>query len=200
MRKKQAAKRVPSWKATLLDVLTEKVKFPRETGDLHWHYAYEVNNLIDGRRSVLDIYRIVRAAALSAGEWYYGKVELSEVNQLLAGPRKGRRHQHSGAVKKGCQACRIRLLSKIARHGSEAVKESRSSAPPAWFLCRAFSARFVYVDFSPASRPGLFSYRPLRASFSICHYRPCGPVSPSVTTGRCGLNLRQWFSTNCAAS
>ena len=80
---KQAAKHVPSWKATLLDVVTEKVKFPRETGDLHWHYAYEVDNLIDGKRSALDIYRIVRAASLSAGEWYYGKVELSEVNRML---------------------------------------------------------------------------------------------------------------------
>ena len=80
---KQAAKRVPSWKATLLDVVTEKVKLPRETGDMHWHYAYEVSNLIDGKRSVLDIYRVVRAASLSAGEWYYGKVELPEVNRLL---------------------------------------------------------------------------------------------------------------------
>jgi hypothetical protein len=80
---KKAAKHVPSWKATLLDIVTEKVKFPRETGDLHWHYAYEVSNLIDGKRSVLDIYRIVRAASLSAGEWYYGKVELPEVNRLL---------------------------------------------------------------------------------------------------------------------
>ena len=85
---KQAAKRVPSWKATLLDVLTEKVKLPGETEALHWHYAFEVRNLIDGRRSVLDIYRIVRAASLSAGEWYYGKVELSGVNQLLAGLEK----------------------------------------------------------------------------------------------------------------
>jgi hypothetical protein len=89
---KQAAKRVPSWKATLLDTVTEKVKLPRESGELHWHYAYEVSNLIDSRRSALEIYRIVRAASLSAGEWYYGKVELSEVNRLLESLEK------SGAI------------------------------------------------------------------------------------------------------
>ncbi len=98
----RAAKRVPSRKATLLDVVTEKVKFPRETGDLHWHYAYEVNNLIDGKRSVLDIYRIVRAASLSAGEWYYGKVELSEVSRLLDSLEK------SGAIEFRGQATQPR--------------------------------------------------------------------------------------------
>jgi len=98
----QAGKRVPSWKATLLDVVTEKVKLPREAGNLHWHYVYEVGNLVDGRRSVLDIYRIVRAASLSAGEWYYGKVELSEVNRLLESLEK------SGAIKFWGQATQPR--------------------------------------------------------------------------------------------
>ena len=98
----QAGKRVPSWKATLLDVVTEKVKLPREAGNLHWHYVYEVGNLVDGRRSVLDIYRIVRAASLSAGEWYYGKVELSEVNRLLESLEK------SGAIEFRGQATQPR--------------------------------------------------------------------------------------------
>jgi len=79
----QAAGRIPAWKASLLDIQTEKVRLPRGMEDLHGHYAFEVNNLIDGKRSVLDIYRIVRAAALSAGDWYYGSVELAGVNKLL---------------------------------------------------------------------------------------------------------------------
>ena len=79
----QAAARIPAWKASLLDIQTEKVRLPRGGEDLHGHYAFEVNNLIDGKRSVLDIYRIVRAAALSAGDWYYGTVELAGVNKLL---------------------------------------------------------------------------------------------------------------------
>jgi hypothetical protein len=79
----KAAARIPAWKASLLDIQTEKVKLPRGGEDLHGHYAFEVNNLIDGKRSVLDIYRIVRAAALSAGDWYYGSVELAGVNKLL---------------------------------------------------------------------------------------------------------------------
>ena len=79
----QAAARIPAWKASLLDIQTEKVRLPRGMEDLHGHYVFEVNNLIDGKRSVLDIYRIVRAAALSAGDWYYGSVELGAVNKLL---------------------------------------------------------------------------------------------------------------------
>jgi hypothetical protein len=79
----QAAARIPAWKASLLDIQTEKVRLLRGVEDMHWHYAFEVNNLIDGKRSVLDIYRIVRAAALSAGDWYYGSVELAGVNKLL---------------------------------------------------------------------------------------------------------------------
>ena len=84
----QAEARIPAWKASLLDIQTEKVRLPRGVEDLHWHYAFEVNNLIDGKRSVLDIYRIVRAAALSAGDWYYGPVELSAVDKLVDGLEK----------------------------------------------------------------------------------------------------------------
>ncbi len=80
---KLAAVRIPAWKVSLLDIQTNKVKLPRGVEDLHWHYAFEVNNLIDGKRSVLDVYRIVRAAALSAGDWYYGSVELTAVNKLV---------------------------------------------------------------------------------------------------------------------
>jgi hypothetical protein len=89
---KQAAARAPAWKASLLDILTEKIKFPQSAGDLHGHYILEINNLIDGRRSILDIYRMVRAAALSAGDWYYGPVEFGTVRQYIESMEK------SGAI------------------------------------------------------------------------------------------------------
>jgi len=50
-------------------------------------------------------------------------------------------------------------------------------------MCRAFGARFVDVDFSPALRPGLFTggpYGPHFPSVTIC---PRGPHSPSVIIG-----------------
>jgi hypothetical protein len=80
---KKAAVRVPSWKATLLEVQTEKVKLPDGPDGLHGHYVFEVRNLIDGKRSVLEIYEKVRAAALSAGEWYYGPVQLAQVSGYI---------------------------------------------------------------------------------------------------------------------
>jgi hypothetical protein len=88
----QAAARAPAWKASLLDILTEKIKLPQAGSDMHWHYIFEINNLIDGRRSILDIYRIVRAAALSAGDWYYGPVEFGVVKQHIE------RMEKSGAI------------------------------------------------------------------------------------------------------
>lgn len=89
---KRAATLIPAWKASLLDTVTEKVRVPADVEGLHWHYAFEVCNLIDARRSALEIYRMVRAASLSAGEWYYGPVELTAVLKLLEGAEK------SGAI------------------------------------------------------------------------------------------------------
>ncbi len=52
--------------------------------------AKECYCLVDGRRSYLDIYRAVQAEAISVGEFYYGKVTASAVQDLL-----------NGAVEKG---------------------------------------------------------------------------------------------------
>lgn len=79
----EAGQQVPAWKISLLDALTNVVNVPRGIQGLHGHYAFEIRNLIDGKRSVLDIYHTVRAAALSAGEWYYGPVEFETVTQYL---------------------------------------------------------------------------------------------------------------------
>ena len=56
-------------------------------------YQTEVRNLVDGERTVLDIYRTVRAASLSTGEWYYGPVELDDVVAVLEASEK------SGAIR-----------------------------------------------------------------------------------------------------
>ncbi len=58
--------------------------------ELHPIMAKECYCFVDGKRSFLDIYRAVRAEALSGGEFYYGKVTMSSVKELL-----------SGAVEKG---------------------------------------------------------------------------------------------------
>ena len=56
-------------------------------------YQTEVRNLVDGERTVLDIYRTVRAASLSTGEWYYGPVERDDVVSVLEASEK------SGAIR-----------------------------------------------------------------------------------------------------
>jgi hypothetical protein len=84
----KAGARTPSWKMTLLEMQSETAKRPEPPENLHWHYAFEAMNLIDGKRSVLDIYRVTRAAALSAGTWYYGPVELADITQFLEGMEK----------------------------------------------------------------------------------------------------------------
>jgi hypothetical protein len=50
---------------------------------LHPVMVRECYGFIDGKRSFLDIYRAVHAEALSAGEFYYGKVRPNEVRGLL---------------------------------------------------------------------------------------------------------------------
>jgi hypothetical protein len=58
----------------------EKVK-PVE--GLHPMMRFETLNFADGRRSAYEIYEIVAAEALSAGEWYYGKVTAADVLEVL---------------------------------------------------------------------------------------------------------------------
>ena len=44
---------------------------------------FEVLNFADGRRSAFEVYEAVAAEALSAGEWYYGRVTPADVLELL---------------------------------------------------------------------------------------------------------------------
>jgi len=55
---------------------------------LHGLMKWEALNYVDGKRSMLEIYRIVRAESLSAGEWYYGTVTPEDVEALFAAAEK----------------------------------------------------------------------------------------------------------------
>jgi hypothetical protein len=50
---------------------------------LHSLMAFEVMNLVDGRRTALDIYQLVAAQAREAGEHYYGTVAAESVQRYL---------------------------------------------------------------------------------------------------------------------
>jgi hypothetical protein len=52
--------------------------------NLHNLMAFEVANAVDGRRSGLDIYRLVAAEAQAAGSYYYGTVSPEAVERHLA--------------------------------------------------------------------------------------------------------------------
>ena len=63
----------------------DRIECPKS---LHGLMQWEALNYVDGKRSILDIYRIVRAEALSAGEWYYGKVTLEDIEALFTAAEK----------------------------------------------------------------------------------------------------------------
>jgi hypothetical protein len=55
----------------------------RSIDGLHSMMRFEVYNLADGRRNALEVYDAVSAEALSAGEWYYGRVKPADVLEAL---------------------------------------------------------------------------------------------------------------------
>jgi hypothetical protein len=79
---KTAAAEVPRNVEPLRDYLTNggNIVGPQTLSPV---MTFEAMNYVDGHRSVLDIYKAVRAESLSAGEWYYGKVTLEDVVQLF---------------------------------------------------------------------------------------------------------------------
>jgi len=79
---KSAAQSVPEWTGPL-DETMEKLRGQTSVAGIGSPYNFETRNLVDGKRSVLDIYRIVRAESLAAGEWYYGPVTLDKVKEVL---------------------------------------------------------------------------------------------------------------------
>ena len=55
----------------------------RRGGALHPMLRFEALNFADGRRSAFEVYEAVAAEALSAGEWYYGRVTPKDVLEVL---------------------------------------------------------------------------------------------------------------------
>jgi hypothetical protein len=79
---KELALRVPV-NIDSLDDYFKKRGWSAGSPDLHPIMAKECFCFVDGKRSFLDIYRAVQAEALSAGEFYYGRVTLEAVERLL---------------------------------------------------------------------------------------------------------------------
>jgi len=77
-----AAEKVPSNVSSLEDYFTNRRKVSVETG-LHRLMRDEVYNFVDGKRSYFDIYKAVRAQAMTTGSWYYWTVSLADVVKLL---------------------------------------------------------------------------------------------------------------------
>ena len=71
---------VPSGDVAAIQDALEKVK-PVE--GLHAMMRFETWNFADGRRSAYEVYEAVSAEALSAGEWYYGRVRPADVLETL---------------------------------------------------------------------------------------------------------------------
>lgn len=80
------AAQVPTRIASTVEYLDKRDAMKPIPG-LHGLMSYEALNLADGARSIRDIYRILRAQSLAAGEWYYGKVTPEVVEQLFENAR-----------------------------------------------------------------------------------------------------------------
>ncbi|MCX6559941.1 MAG: M28 family peptidase [Candidatus Aminicenantes bacterium] len=79
---REMAGKVPINVASLDEYFSKRgwgVSFP----GLHPIIAKECYAFVDGRRSYLDIFRAVQAEAMTAGEFYYGRVEADRVQALL---------------------------------------------------------------------------------------------------------------------
>lgn len=82
-----AAAKVPKRAGTLGEYLKHSDAISGPQG-LHPTLKFEALNYVDGKRSVLDIYRAVRAESLSAGEWYCGAVSLADIDELFQAAEK----------------------------------------------------------------------------------------------------------------
>ena len=79
---KQAMRKIPVNATPLETYFSKRGSVPWQPG-LHGIMRAEVFNFVDGTRSYYDIYKAVRAEALSAGAWYYGTVSLENVTAVL---------------------------------------------------------------------------------------------------------------------
>ena len=77
------ANKVPKNNTSLKAYFDARDKVSTGKSKLNEHMVEEVWNFVDGRRSMLEIYRAVFAEAAIAGSWYYGTVTLEGVKYLL---------------------------------------------------------------------------------------------------------------------
>jgi hypothetical protein len=69
--------------AAFEDALDKIQRRERGQAGLHAMMRFEALNFSDGRRSAWEVYEAVAAEALSAGEWYYGRVTPQDVSAAL---------------------------------------------------------------------------------------------------------------------
>ena len=81
-KEKELSTKVPKPIPSVEEYLTRRREMEGVKG-LHYLMAYEILNFVDGKSSYLDIFHAVSAEALSAGEFYYGKVTLEMVEECL---------------------------------------------------------------------------------------------------------------------
>jgi hypothetical protein len=86
-REKALAAKVPRRLGTLGEYFRNAQEIEGPKG-LHGLMQWEALNFVDGKRSILDIYRAVRAESLSVGEWYYGIVKLEDIESLFTEAEK----------------------------------------------------------------------------------------------------------------
>ncbi|HXG38679.1 MAG TPA: M28 family peptidase [Bacteroidota bacterium] len=84
------SKKIPQNIENVAEYFSKRGGVPTIPG-LHGDMRYEIFNFVNGKNSYLDIFKAVQAEAMSAGEFYYGKVTLEQVEQLL-----------DSALKAGC--------------------------------------------------------------------------------------------------
>jgi len=81
-KEKELSTKVPKPISSVADYLARR-RAAQGVPGLHSLMAYEILNFVDGKNSYLDIFNAVSAEAISAGEFYYGKVALEMVEQYL---------------------------------------------------------------------------------------------------------------------
>jgi hypothetical protein len=86
-KEKDVSSKVPKVFGSVGEFLRHKENISGPKG-LHPLMKFEALNYVDGKRSILDIYRALRAESLSAGEWYYGTVKLEDVEELFKAAEK----------------------------------------------------------------------------------------------------------------
>ena len=61
----------------------DAIEKAKPVAGLHAMMRFEVLNFADGKRNAYEVYEAVAAEALSAGEWYYGRVRAADVLETL---------------------------------------------------------------------------------------------------------------------